>query len=125
MKKSCTYILCDRPYGALYVGVTSDLPRRIFQHRTGEIKGHTQTRSIHRLVYYEVHDGIEAAIKREKQIKRWQRQWKFNLIERDNPHWDDLYVQLERVGFQVVDFYYTSSSRPPLRDKQGRAGHET
>jgi len=85
-----TYILCDHPFGYLYVGVTNDLERRMYQHKTRSFAGYTRSHSIQRLVYFEIHDEIEHAINREKSIKRWKRQWKFNLIEQDNPNWDDL-----------------------------------
>jgi len=94
MKQYYTYILCDRAYGYLYVGVSNDLVRRVAQHKSGDIAGYTKSRAIHRLVYFEIHTDVTSAIKREKLMKRWKRQWKFNLIERDNPHWDDLYGQI-------------------------------
>ena len=85
------YILASRKYGTLYVGVTSDLPGRVFQHRTDMVAGFTKRYGVHRLVYYEPHDDMVAAIHREKQIKRWRRNWKIELIEKENPDWDDLY----------------------------------
>jgi len=76
------------------VGVTSNLVSRIIQHRAGTFEGHTKRYSIHRLVYFEIADTMEAAIAREKQVKRYRRDWKRNLIERDNPAWNDLAVGL-------------------------------
>ena len=86
----CIYILASGFYGTLYVGVTSDLPARMVQHRQGTHHGFTERYAVHRLVYYEVADTMEGAITREKQLKRYRRDWKINLIERENPHWDDL-----------------------------------
>jgi putative endonuclease len=88
------YILASKPYGTLYTGVTNDLLHRVQQHKEGQIEGFTKRYDVKRLVCYEQHDHIAEAIKREKQIKRWRRDWKIALIERDNPHWDDLYDQL-------------------------------
>ncbi len=90
----CVYILANRYNGAVYVGVTSNLVGRVMQHRAGTFKGHTKEHRIHRLVYYEVADTMEAAIRREKSLKRWRREWKRELIERDNPAWLDLAVKL-------------------------------
>jgi len=94
MKQFYVYILCDDSFGYLYVGVTSNLSQRIYQHRAGLIEGLTKKRDIKRLVFFEIYDDPENAIQREKQLKKWNRQWKFNLIERKNPHWKDLYSQL-------------------------------
>lgn len=91
MKKFYVYILCDRPYGSLYVGVTSDLVRRIFQHKTKACEGYTSRKNIQRLVHYDQFDCAEDAIAHEKKLKKWRRDWKFNLIARQNPHWADLY----------------------------------
>ena len=88
----CVYILASRYNGALYVGVTSDLLARILQHREGTFDGHTKRYRIHRLVYFEVGESMAGAIAREKQLKRWRRDWKRNLIERQNPEWNDLAV---------------------------------
>ena len=85
------YILASEPYGTLYVGVTNDLLRRIYEHREGLIDGFTKTHDVKRLVHYECFDQVEPAIQREKTIKHGSRDWKINLIERDNPHWRDLW----------------------------------
>jgi putative endonuclease len=85
------YILTSRPDGVLYVGVTSDLIRRISEHRAGKIDGFTKTYGLTRLVYFERHDEILAAITREKAIKSWPRRWKVQLITKDNFEWTDLY----------------------------------
>ena len=93
-RNPCVYILANRYHGALYVGVTSDLPARIVQHREGTFEGHTKRYGITRLVYYEVGGTMESVIAREKSLKRWRRDWKCNLIERQNPLWNDLAVGL-------------------------------
>ena len=88
------YILASQRHGTLYVGVTSDLPTRISQHREGTIEGFTKRYGVKRLVWFEPHDIITLAIRREKAIKKYKREWKINLIERENPAWDDLYPRL-------------------------------
>jgi putative endonuclease len=85
------YIMASAPNGTLYIGVTKDLLRRAAEHRTGAVPGFTERHHVHRLVYFETHDSIEAAIQREKRLKDWDRDWKKNLIEKDNPRWDDLF----------------------------------
>ena len=85
------YILANAIGGTLYVGVTSDLVRRGYEHREDIIAGFTEKYGVHRLVYFEPHTDIEAAIRREKRLKRWNRAWKIRLIEENNPNWDDLY----------------------------------
>lgn len=90
------YILASRAYGTLYVGVTNDLPRRIFEHREGLADGFTKRHGVTRLVYFEIHESIELAIRREKTVKRWARDWKIGLIERDNPQWADLWDGLSK-----------------------------
>lgn len=98
-KQPCTYILASGPLGTIYVGVTSDLLARLYQHRSGEVPGFTSRYGVARLVRYEMFDDMASAIAREKQLKRWHREWKINLIESDNPHWEDLAVGL---GFDPV-----------------------
>src|SRR5438445_103381 len=93
-KRPCIYILASDLNGTLYVGVTGDLARRIWLHKTGEVEGFTARYDVHRLVYVEFHDSMEGAIVREKQIKKWRRIWKLALIEKTNPQWQDLYEQL-------------------------------
>ena len=90
------YILASRPRGTLYIGVTNDLVRRVYEHRNDLIGGFTAQHAVHRLVYYEVYDDVHAAISREKRLKRWRRSWKIELIERDNPHWIDLFPVISR-----------------------------
>ena len=85
------YIMSNRPYGTLYVGVTSDLIRRVWQHKEGFVEGFTKENGLKHLVWYEQHASMIEAISREKRIKRWHRDWKINLIQSMNPEWKDLY----------------------------------
>ncbi len=88
------YILASRQYGTLYIGTTTDLLRRIWEHKNKVVPGFTRRYNVDRLVWYEVHDSPAGALRREKQMKEWKRDWKLNLIERDNPHRVDLYPSL-------------------------------
>jgi len=88
------YVLASGPRGTLYVGVTSNLVQRVYQHRSGETPGFTSRHGVTRLVYFEAFDSIETAIFREKQLKKWRRQWKIELIEKENPDWHDLWPSL-------------------------------
>ena len=90
-RSSYVYILSSECYGTLYVGVTSDLVRCVWQHREGLADGFTKTYQVKRLVWFEVHGDIMAAIAREKQLKKWKRAWKVALIQETNPDWRDLY----------------------------------
>lgn len=95
-------MLCSRRNGTLYVGITSDLIKRVYEHKNKLVDGFTRKYNVHSLVWYEVHDSSEMAIKREKQIKKWKRQWKLRLIEELNPQWKDLYNDLlEVTGFPL------------------------
>ena len=94
MRYGYLYILASRPGGAIYVGVTSNLPARVYQHKAGEVKGHTQRYGINQLVYYEVYDAIRDAIQREKNMKHWPRAWKTRLITEANPTWRDLFEEI-------------------------------
>ena len=85
------YIMTNKPNGILYVGVTSELRHRAWQHRSGAIPGFTKKYGVHRLVHYEVCDNMLSAISREKQLKKWNRAWKLQLIEERNPTWRDLW----------------------------------
>ncbi|WNO53915.1 GIY-YIG nuclease family protein [Stakelama saccharophila] len=93
-RQPCVYILASAFNGTLYIGVISDLIARIAQHRSGTHDGFSKRHRVLRLVWFEVHESMEAAIAAEKRIKRWRRDWKKNVIERENPHWDDLAVGL-------------------------------
>src|SRR5689334_8551034 len=88
------YLLASKPYGTLYVGSTFGLARRVWQHKTRAIPGFTAKYDVDRLVWFETHERLETALVRERQIKKWKRDWKINLIERENPHWADLYPSL-------------------------------
>ncbi len=90
------YILASKIGGTLYVGVTNDLVRRIFEHKSNAVEGFTEKYGIHHLVYFEHFDEIENAIQREKRIKKWKRNWKIRLIEELNPNWTDLYPNIAR-----------------------------
>ena len=90
-KYYCVYILASRIGGTLYIGVTNDLVRRVYEHQTGIVPGFTKRYGVHRLVYYEQFSDIEFAIQREKRLKKWNRRWKIRLIEELNPNWDDLF----------------------------------
>ena len=93
-KQPAVYILANKRNGTLYVGVTLDLIKRIWQHRNNVVQGFTKRYSIHQLVYYELHDTMESAISKEKTLKNWKRAWKLQLIERSNPNWQDLYTTI-------------------------------
>ncbi|MFB6420951.1 MULTISPECIES: GIY-YIG nuclease family protein [Bradyrhizobium] len=85
------YILACRKHGTLYIGVTNELVRRVYQHRTKAVPGFTTKYGIDKLVLFEIYDDAETAIAREKELKKWRRDWKTRLIEEQNPNWDDLY----------------------------------
>ncbi len=87
----CVYILTSQRNGTLYIGVTSDLIKRVWEHQSDVVEGFTKQYQVHTLVWYEVHENMESAITREKQLKEWRRQWKVELIEKSNPYWNDLY----------------------------------
>ncbi len=93
-KQGYVYILASKPYGTLYIGATSDLVGRVWQHRENVVEGFTQKYDVHRLVWYEIHERMDAAILREKQLKKWNRDWKIRLIESENPDWSDRFPQL-------------------------------
>jgi len=93
-KKPAVYILSNRKNGTLYIGVTSDLIKRIYEHKSHAVEGFTKRYGVDKLVYYELHNSIEEAILREKQLKKWRRAWKIELIESFNPEWKDLYTTL-------------------------------
>ena len=94
MKQPCVYILANKPNGTLYVGVTSDLVRRVWQHKHDMVEGFTKRYGVHTLVWYERHATMAQAIVREKRLKEWNRDWKLVLIEKENPTWRDLYTDL-------------------------------
>ena len=94
MKQPCVYLLASRRNGTLYVGVTSDLVKRVWEHKEDLADGFSKRYGVHTLVWYELHESMEAAIQREKAIKEWKRRWKLELIEKHNPGWRDLYDEL-------------------------------
>ena len=93
-KQFAVYILASRRNGTLYIGVTSNLPRRAWEHREGAVDGFTKEHGVKTLVWFEMHDNAEAAITREKRLKKWNRAWKLALIEETNPEWKDLFGEL-------------------------------
>ncbi len=94
MKQPCVYILASKRNGTLYTGVTSDIVKRIWEHKNDVVKGFTQRYGVHTLVWFEMHETMASAITREKAIKTWKRKWKLELIEKENPQWIDLYKNL-------------------------------
>ena len=93
MKTPTVYILASAPFGRLYIGVTSDLPAREWEHHTGATGGHSAKYNIKRLVWFEEYDTMQEAIQREKTMKQWYRKWKVELIEKTNPHWHRLHPE--------------------------------
>jgi len=93
-KQPAVYILASKRNGTLYIGVTSDLKKRVWEHKQNMVEGFTKRYRVHQLVWYEVHDSMESAIAREKRLKEWKREWKLDLIEQNNPAWLDLYETL-------------------------------
>ena len=94
MKQPAVYILASQRNGTLYIGVTSDLVQRIWQHKNDVVEGFTKEYGVHLLVWYELHEDMESAIIREKRLKKWNRAWKLRLIEEKNPNWQDLYESI-------------------------------
>jgi putative endonuclease len=93
-KQPAVYILASKRNGTLYIGVTSNLIKRIWEHKNDMVEGFTKRYGVHQLVWYELHESIESAIEREKQMKEWKRKWKLKLIEAVNQNWRDLYYAL-------------------------------
>lgn len=93
-KQPCVYIVTNKPNGTFYIGVTSNLVQRIWQHKNKVVKGFTAKYGLHKLVWYEQHETMESAIGREKAMKFWKRRWKLNAIEQLNPDWRDLYDEI-------------------------------
>lgn len=94
MQSFYVYILASKPNGTIYVGSTSDLIRRVWEHKNSLVPGFTAKYNVHNLVYYEIHETYVEAARREKRFKNWCRQWKLNLIENQNPEWRDLYEEI-------------------------------
>lgn len=99
-RQPCVYLLASKRNGTLYVGMTSNLVRRVWEHKQHLVEGFTQKHGVHRLVWYEGHDTIVSAISREKAIKNWRRSWKIKIIEQMNPRWRDLFDDLVSSGFR-------------------------
>ena len=95
-RQPCVYLLASKRNGTLYVGVTSNLVKRVWEHKNGVVNGFTHKYNVHKLVWYELHATMETAITREKAIKKWRRAWKIRLIEENNPGWNDLYEEVVR-----------------------------
>lgn len=91
MKQPMVYLLASKPNGTLYIGVLSDLVKRVWQHKNNLVDGFSKKHSVHSLVYFEQYSDMMTAIAREKQLKKWKRSWKIHLIEKGNPNWNDLY----------------------------------
>ena len=112
MKRPCTYILASKPLGTLYIGVTSDLHKRMAEHSQGLIEGFTKRYRVKHLVYYEMHEIMADAIRREKKLKEWRRLWKIRLIESMNPEWADLFDETTgEIGFGSSDSESTAEKR--------------
>ncbi len=93
-KQPAVYILASKRKGTLYIGVTSNLVKRIWEHRNDLVEGFTERYGVHNLVWYELHESMESAIQREKRLKEWKRRWKMQTIEKVNPNWEDLYHRI-------------------------------
>ena len=94
MKQPAVYILASKANGTLYIGVTSNIIKRVWEHKNNFIESFTSKYSVHNLVWYELHKTMDSAIQREKQLKNWKRCWKIQLIEKQNPKWKDLYLSI-------------------------------
>ena len=102
MKQYYIYVLASKRNGTIYIGVTNNLLRRVYEHKHDLVDGFTKTYHVHALVHFEAFEDIEYALRREKQLKWWKRKWKLDLIEKDNPDWRDLYQDLLDSGFQLT-----------------------
>jgi putative endonuclease len=103
-RQPATYLLASARNGTLYVGVTSNLVKRVWEHRNHVVDGYTKKHGVTQLVWYEMHDTMEAAIRHEKRIKKWRRDWKLELIEKTNPYWNDLWPQITGSEAEVAGF---------------------
>ncbi len=93
-KQPAVYILASKRNGTLYIGVTSDLVKRVWEHKNSSVEGFTKRYGVNQLVWYEMHESMESAIVHEKRLKEWKRKWKLELIESLNPGWEDLYTRI-------------------------------
>lgn len=96
MSQYFVHILASKRKGTLYIGVTNNLIKRVYDHKQNMVEGFTKQYNVHNLVYFEIHEDVHEAILREKQMKKWNRQWKINLIEKNNPEWNDLYNEITK-----------------------------
>ena len=110
------YILSSKRNGTLYTGVTSNLIKRIWEHKNNCVEGFTKKYKVHRLVYFEKHFSAESAIQREKRLKTWKRQWKIDLIEKDNPEWCDRYTEVTGSCGQAAGSMEERNSSIPEKD---------
>lgn len=110
MKDYYVYILASKKDGVLYIGVTNDLVRRVYEHKNDIVKGFTQKYFVKKLVYYEITKSIVIAIQREKQLKKWKREWKIALIKEFNPEWDDLYYEIGGTD-EPLDLQYGQNEK--------------
>jgi putative endonuclease len=94
MKLYCVYIMSNKKNGTLYIGMTSDLKRRVYEHKNNLAEGFTKKYAVDKLIYYECTNDVNEAIQRERQLKKWNRDWKIRLIEKENPEWHDLYEKI-------------------------------
>ena len=113
MKAPAVYILASQRNGTLYIGVTSNLIQRIWQHREDGVQGFTQEYQVKTLVWYEQHATMESAITREKSLKKWNRDWKLRLIEKTNPDWNDLWSEITGQVKTMPDTSTSSSTNAP------------
>ena len=121
-KQPCVYILASKRNGTLYIGVTSNLFIRVGNHKQDLIAGFTKRYGVHRLVYYEMHESMDAAIAREKRLKKWNRAWKLRLIESMNPEWDDLFDEFwGAINDGPADMAREGVGRPWLRENAERS----
>ena len=96
MKQPYIYMLASKKNGVLYIGVTSNLIQRIWQHKNKQIEGFSKKYNVDKLVYFEQHKCMESAITREKRLKKWNREWKIELLEKQNPDWNDLWLEIQK-----------------------------
>ena len=119
-KKPAVYILASKRNGTLYIGVTSDLIKRVWEHKNDLVQGFTRRYGVHQLVWYELHDTMESAIQREKRLKEWKRNWKLQLIESMNPDWEDLYHRIfDGLPLDWIPAFAGMSAPGSRRDLRG------
>ncbi len=110
------YILASRRNGTLYIGVTNNLLRRVYEHKKKIVKGFTSKYKVDKLVYFEQTDDIHSAIEREKQLKKYNRSWKLKMIEKFNPNWNDLYYEYGGTDDLLDEIYKSDAGFPPSRE---------